>query len=160
MDDTFYMFATVDDLKERWPDFPVGAESHAEVLLGDASQMIVDTIPGAENANVSSLRRVVCAMVKRAMNVADAYEGLSQVSETVGGTSWSGTVANSSGDLYLSKAERLALQRGSGGSRAYGVQVADLEPRGRHLPWCNLMWGATYCSCGVDIAGVPIFEGA
>lgn len=28
----------------------------------------------------------------------------------------------------------------------------------RHLPWCSLMMGATYCSCGVDIAGVPIFE--
>lgn len=28
-----------------------------------------------------------------------------------------------------------------------------------HLPWCSLMLGATYCSCGVDIAGVPIYEG-
>ena len=27
-----------------------------------------------------------------------------------------------------------------------------------HLPWCSLVFGATYCSCGVDIAGVPIFE--
>ena len=160
MADEFYMFATVDELKERWPDFPVGAERHAEVLLQDASQMIVDTIPGAETAPASSLRRVVCAMVKRAINVPDAFEGLSQVSETVGGTSWSGSVANAAGDLYLTKAERLSLKRGSGASRAYGVQVADLNTRGRHLPWCNLMWGATYCSCGMDIAGVPIFEGA
>ena len=29
-----------------------------------------------------------------------------------------------------------------------------------HLPWCSLAFGATYCSCGVDIAGYPIFEGA
>lgn len=28
-----------------------------------------------------------------------------------------------------------------------------------HLPWCSLHFGATYCSCGVDIAGYPIFEG-
>lgn len=28
-----------------------------------------------------------------------------------------------------------------------------------HLPWCSLMLGASYCSCGVDIAGYPIFEG-
>lgn len=28
-----------------------------------------------------------------------------------------------------------------------------------HLPWCALLLGATYCSCGVDIAGVPIYEG-
>jgi hypothetical protein len=28
-----------------------------------------------------------------------------------------------------------------------------------HLPWCALAFGALYCSCGVSIAGVPIFEG-
>lgn len=27
-----------------------------------------------------------------------------------------------------------------------------------HLPWCSLVLGATYCSCGVDIAGFPLFE--
>jgi len=27
-----------------------------------------------------------------------------------------------------------------------------------HLPWCSQMLGASYCSCGVDIAGYPIFE--
>ena len=29
----------------------------------------------------------------------------------------------------------------------------------RHLAWCSLNFGATYCSCGTDIAGHPIFEG-
>lgn len=28
-----------------------------------------------------------------------------------------------------------------------------------HLPWCAIMLGASYCSCGVDIAGTPIYEG-
>lgn len=27
-----------------------------------------------------------------------------------------------------------------------------------HLPWCSLNFNANYCSCGVDIAGRPIFE--
>ena len=27
-----------------------------------------------------------------------------------------------------------------------------------HLPWCSLSMGATYCSCGTDIAGEPIYE--
>lgn len=27
-----------------------------------------------------------------------------------------------------------------------------------HLPWCDLMFNGTSCSCGVDIAGYPIFE--
>lgn len=31
---------------------------------------------------------------------------------------------------------------------------------GTHLPWCSIMLGAAYCSCGADIAGYPIYEGA
>lgn len=27
-----------------------------------------------------------------------------------------------------------------------------------HLDWCALSLGATYCSCGADIAGTPIYE--
>jgi hypothetical protein len=27
-----------------------------------------------------------------------------------------------------------------------------------HQPWCSLAFGALYCSCGVDIAGYPIYE--
>lgn len=27
-----------------------------------------------------------------------------------------------------------------------------------HLPWCTLSLGGEYCSCGVDIAGYPIYE--
>lgn len=27
-----------------------------------------------------------------------------------------------------------------------------------HLPWCSSYFGADYCSCGVDIAGYPIYE--
>lgn len=42
-------------------------------------------------------------------------------------------------------------------SGAFSVDMVG--PRsGAHLPWCSLMLGATYCSCGVDIAGYPIFE--
>lgn len=41
---------------------------------------------------------------------------------------------------------------------AYSVDMIGFATM--HLPWCSLMFGATYCSCGVDIAGYPIFEGA
>lgn len=40
-----------------------------------------------------------------------------------------------------------------------GAFALDLVPRGsNHLPWCSLYFGATYCSCGTDIAGHPIYE--
>jgi hypothetical protein len=41
-------------------------------------------------------------------------------------------------------------------SGAFSVDMVSTYSR--HLPWCSLMLGANYCSCGVDIAGVPIYE--
>ena len=41
---------------------------------------------------------------------------------------------------------------------AFSFDTAPSAGLSAHLPWCNLAFGATYCSCGVDIAGVPIFE--
>lgn len=43
-------------------------------------------------------------------------------------------------------------------SGAFSVDMLG-PARSAHLPWCSLMMGANYCSCGVDIAGRPIFEG-
>lgn len=42
-------------------------------------------------------------------------------------------------------------------AKAFSVDTAPMVG-GVHLPWCSLMFGATYCSCGADIAGVPIYE--
>ncbi|MGN7978205.1 hypothetical protein ACTJJ4_11585 [Microbacterium sp. 22195] len=41
-----------------------------------------------------------------------------------------------------------------------GAFAIDMVPSigAAHVPWCSLNFGATYCSCGVDIAGVPIYE--
>lgn len=40
-----------------------------------------------------------------------------------------------------------------------GAFSIDMTSAGSiHLPWCALNFGAVYCSCGVDIAGTPIFE--
>ena len=43
-------------------------------------------------------------------------------------------------------------------SGAFSVDMLGSAFAG-HLPWCSLAFGANYCSCGVDIAGVPIYEG-
>jgi hypothetical protein len=40
-----------------------------------------------------------------------------------------------------------------------GAFVLDTAPNYlTHLLWCSINFGATYCSCGVDIALMPIFE--
>lgn len=43
-------------------------------------------------------------------------------------------------------------------SRAGAFSIIPSGCGSAHLPWCSLMLGALYCSCGVDIAGEPIFE--
>lgn len=46
----------------------------------------------------------------------------------------------------------------SSGEQGKAFAVDTVAGGVSHLPWCSLMFGANYCSCGVDIAGVPIYE--
>lgn len=150
---TPFPFADVDDLRARWPDMPVGADVHASVLLEDASQFILDTVPTAADASEATRRRIVCAVVRRSMPVEDT--GIESFQHTAGPFSESFKPTNPNGDFYLTKQEQKAL--GSGAQRAFGVSIAGGQSS-PHLPWCNLNFGARYCSCGTDIAGEPIFE--
>lgn len=120
-------FATVEDLKARWPDFPAGAEKHTAVLLEDASDFILDLVPAAVTARESTRRRVVCSVVKRALSTASG-EGVSQSSWTQGPYTMSATAANPHGDFYLTRNERRAL--GEGRQIAFSVSAApDFEER-------------------------------
>ena len=152
-----FPFATLAELKQRWPDMPAGADAHATILLEDASQFILDTVPAAETAAPATRRRIVCAVVRRSM-AADASElaGFDTVQAGTGPFSYGGKVTNPNGDFYLTKQEKQAL--GHGKQQAFGVQLGSAAQI--HLPWCNLNFGALYCSCGADIAGEPIYEGA
>ena len=154
-DEELEPFATVDELKQRWPDFPAGADAHAAVLLADASQYMVDNYPCTLSAKAATRRRIVCAVVRRAMPQGGIAAGITQVTGTTGPLSYTATAANPSGDFYLTKEEKRAL--GNGRQRAFGVQVAEFSAT-PHRPWCNSNFGATYCSCGLDIAGEPIYE--
>lgn len=149
-----FPFATLEELKARWPDFPVGADAHATVLLEDASQFILDTVPSAALASESTRRRIVCAVVRRAMPDTGGMDGMESVQQSAGPFSMTAKPVNPHGDFYLTKQEKLAL--GAGLQKAFGVQIANL-PTVVHAEWCSLNFGATYCSCGADIAGVPIF---
>lgn len=153
-----FPFATVDELKARWPDFPPGADKNAEVLLEDASQFILDIVPASVDAGEATRRRIVCAVVRRSMEASTSQSsGLSQFNVGTGPFSLGGTPANPHGDFYLTGNEKRAL--GYGKQKAFSVQVAGPSVAlDQHRPWCSLMFGATYCSCGSDIAGEPIYE--
>jgi hypothetical protein len=49
----------------------------------------------------------------------------------------------------------LGLTPPTGGS--YSIDLVGTSTT--HLAWCSLYFGASWCSCGADIAGYPIYEG-
>ena len=51
-----------------------------------------------------------------------------------------------------------AICKTEGGQSRQAFSIDTAPAYSAHLPWCSLSMGATYCSCGVDIAGVPIYE--
>ena len=83
------------------------------MLIGDASDMIIDAAADVDSVRPETLTRLCCQMVKRAM-IAEAANptGVTQYSQTAGSFSESGTYANPTGDLYLLAVEKRAL-RGS-----------------------------------------------
>ncbi len=56
------------------------------------------------------------------------------------------------------KVAAAALAFSGGTGKAFTVDTAPGACGGQHLLWCSLNFGATYCSCGVDIAWEPIYE--
>ena len=120
-----FPFATVNDLKARWPDFTAGAEAHAEVLLGDASQFMLDAYPACVNATANTRKRIVCAVVKRSMQgEAEDLGGVEQM--TVGTGPFQDTIKplNPHGDFYLTEQEQRSLGLGKGRRQ----QAFEIDP--------------------------------
>lgn len=154
-----FPFATVDDLRARWPDMPAGSDDHAETLLEDASQFILDVCPTAADASEGTRRRIVCSVVRRSIEASTSpMAGLESWSETTGPFSGTLKPVNPNGDFYLTKQERKAL--GEGRQKAFGGPVVDTRASSNHVPWCALAFGARYCSCGADLTNgeYPLYE--
>jgi len=117
-------FATTGDLVARWRPLSTAETTRAAVLLEDASQKILDEdkhgVLADLTAPTNTLKRIVCAMVKRAMPSTDS-EGppVTQQQWGSGPFNASTTFATPSGDLYLTKSERRDL--GFSKQRAAGV---------------------------------------
>ena len=114
-------FAQVPDLESRWHALTESEKTQAEVLLSDASQLIVDTMPGYVSASALTLTGIVCAMVKRAMLAGD-NAGVSSTQQTTGPFNESVSYTNPLGDLYLTKAEKQRMGRGV--QKAFSVDMS------------------------------------
>lgn len=120
---TPFPFATVQQLKNRWPDFPQGQETYAQQMLEDASQYMLDVCSGAAKAEVATRERIVCDVVKRSMVVSDSDGvGTESIQQGAGPYQETRRFTNPHGGFYLSKQEKLAL---GCAQRAFGVSVID-----------------------------------
>lgn len=119
--DDMTAFATADDLEKRWHALTATEKQKATTLLDDASDLIRTTCPDWQQARPSTLRRVCCAVAKRAMLAGDDTAGVSQHTETAGAFSESFSYSNPAGDLYLTSAEKKSL--GVGCQRAFSIDM-------------------------------------
>lgn len=116
------VYATVQDVKDRWPDFPAGGDATAETLLGDASVMVRAECSTVADADPELLKLVVVDMVKSAMNTPVDFGGeVSSLSMTAGPMSQQLSYRNPAGDLYVTKKHKRLL--GCGGQRAFEVDL-------------------------------------
>lgn len=61
-------------------------------------------------------------------------------------------------NLWPSEIEQLQDVCAQGSTSSSGAfSIIPGGATSTHLPWCSLNLGATYCSCGADIAGFPLF---
>ena len=97
------------------------------------------------------VREAVAAHVRRP-------DDATQVTISVDDASSSKTYQSGAGRVTIKDEWWLLLGLVKVDDGAYSVDMVG-SYGSPHLPWCSLMMGASYCSCGVDIAGKPIFEG-
>lgn len=105
-------FAGVSDLEARWRPLGPTEGDRAAALLADAASIIRSEFARCgrdpEEADPALLAMTSCAMVRRAMASGTGAD-VSQQSMTAGVFSQSVTLANPTGDLYLTRDERLRL---------------------------------------------------
>lgn len=137
---------------------PVAAsvtEQQWEMWIDDASMLIESRqlLLGVENLDQAKIdyviREAVVAHIKRP-------DDATQVTIAVDDGSSSRSYQSGKGRVTILDEwwTLLGLIESSG---AFSIDMVGRSAA--HLAWCSLMMGANYCSCGVDIAGIPIYEG-
>lgn len=152
------VFLVVDDLLAFAPDIdPV----RAQAMIDDAEAMAVLAAP-CITADPATLTAPQLAALKAILRGAilrwnDAGTGAlaAQTAGPFGQTL--DTRQQRRGMFWPSELQQLRDLCGATPAGAFSVDTLGFTSL--HLPWCALYFSAAYCSCGVDIAGYPIFEG-
>lgn len=126
----------------QWEQWIEDASMLIEARLGDLTALDQPKLDYV-------IREAVVAQVRRP-------DDATQVQVSIDDASTSRTYSSSRGRVTILD-EWWELLSPATTSRAFSFSPTCSS--GEHLPWCSLSMGAAYCSCGVDIAGYPIFEG-
>ena len=64
-------------------------------------------------------------------------------------------------NLWPSEIEQLQAICASEDASTSAFSITPTTANGPHMPWCTLLMGGTYCSCGADLTNYayPLFEG-
>lgn len=139
---------------------PAGSTTEAQwtMWIGDALMLIGTRI--AELAVTTDPDQVKLDYVVREAVVAHVQrpDDATQITTSVDDGSVSRTYQSGKGRVEILDVWWTLLGLTSPTSGAFSIDTAPALTDA-HAPWCNLAFGATYCSCGADIAGVAIYEG-
>lgn len=134
-----------------------------EMWISDALMLIKARLVGTKDGQVATLdeldqptldyvvREAVTAQVRRP-------DDATQVEVRVDDGSMARTYRTSAGRVTIRDEWWDLLSPTDSGRGAFSIRPGGYCTA--HLPWCSLNFGADYCSCGVDLAGYPIYEGA
>jgi hypothetical protein len=126
---------------QQWAMWIADAELLIEARLGDLAEL--------DQAKLDYvIREAVVAHIRHP-------DDATQVTMSIDDASQSRTYRSGRGRVSILDEwwDLLAPNESSG---AFALDLAGTSSS--HLPWCSLYFGAGYCSCGVDIAGYPIYE--
>lgn len=150
-------FATIDMAKAS----AMIADAESQAILTAPCLAVLTTVPAGETPEALALRTAKLDAVKGILRGAllrwnEAGTGAIQ---TTGTGPFSTTVQFQARRSMFWPTEITDLQgicKDPNAGKAFAVDTVG--PDSAHLPWCNLNFGATWCSCGVDVAGEPVFE--
>lgn len=131
----------------------------ADAMIADATATALRVAPCLIDINTDQLLLDAAkAVLRRA--ILRWHEGGaagSVTQQSAGPFQQSIDVRRPQGLFWPSEIEELqGLCRGASDG-AFTVDTLN-TPGSIHVPWCSLHFGATFCSCGADIAGEPIYE--
>lgn len=139
------------------------ADAESQAILAASCLASLPDAPDGETPAERKLREAKMGAVKAILRAAilrwnDAGSGAVQTEVTGPFSTMAVPQARRSMFWPSEIADLQSICRSADAGKAFGV---DTMGGGAlvHQPWCALYFAATYCSCGADIAGSPIYEG-